>query len=268
MISLKKLQSLKTGTRQRKIIAILKDFERDCSEKNPVHPSFLLDIVSVSVNLDSLSSEEKRKIERYIDSAVQESSKENIPDKLCRLSNSVRHLLLRNMGKEPAEWDLVSPGDTPAVPGSRKILPFNIYLDDIRSPFNVGSIFRTGDSFGISKIYLSEDTASPDHPRAARSAMGCTGSVPWERGNMGFPRDLPVFALELGGTPVEQFDFPPEGTLIIGSEEVGVSPVLLDMADKSLGRVTVITGGTKGSLNVSVATGIVLHRWFSMYRDK
>ncbi len=50
---------------------------------------------------------------------------------------------------------------------------------------------------------------------------------------------------------------------MVGSEELGVSPELLALADASLGRVSIPLAGTKGSLNVSVAAGILLHTWFS-----
>jgi TrmH family RNA methyltransferase len=104
--------------------------------------------------------------------------------------------------------------------------------------------------------------------------MGCVDVLPWER----FPHDPfvapnegeasvlpfsegPFFALETGGTPLADFVFPSRGVLIAGSEELGVSPRALAAADASLGRVTIPTLGAKGSLNVSVAFGIVMQAW-------
>jgi TrmH family RNA methyltransferase len=170
-----------------------------------------------------------------------------------------------------------------------------IYLEDIRSPFNVGALFRTAESFGAEKIYLSPLCADPHHPRSARTAMGCVDLLPWERcsrepylvqnldqkmiqnnelnidQNKGQdykpnlePRsvwDGPVFALETGGTDIAQFTFPRRALMIVGSEELGVSPQGLHAADASLGRVSIPTYGAKGSLNVSVAFGIVLCAW-------
>jgi TrmH family RNA methyltransferase len=74
---------------------------------------------------------------------------------------------------------------------------------------------------------------------------------------------LLAFSLELGGTDLDSFDFPQKGACVIGSEEFGVSPALLSYCDRSLGRVSIPLSGTKGSLNVSVATGIMLYRWFT-----
>ena len=71
--------------------------------------------------------------------------------------------------------------------------------------------------------------------------------------------DLPVFALETGGTPIKDFIFPQKGIVIIGSEELGISPEALAQADH--GTVTVPMTGIKASLNVGVAFGILMHAW-------
>jgi TrmH family RNA methyltransferase len=67
--------------------------------------------------------------------------------------------------------------------------------------------------------------------------------------------------LETGGAPLGRFEFPTEGTMIVGSEELDVSPAALAAADASAGRVSIQTYGAKGSLNVSVAFGIALRAW-------
>jgi TrmH family RNA methyltransferase len=96
--------------------------------------------------------------------------------------------------------------------------------------------------------------------------MGCVDILPWERAEPGDllgprPIALPCFALETGGTGIGDFSFPENGVMIVGSEELGVSPAALERADASLGRVSIRSYGAKGSLNVSVAFGIALHRW-------
>jgi TrmH family RNA methyltransferase len=70
-----------------------------------------------------------------------------------------------------------------------------------------------------------------------------------------------VFALEIGGTPIDSFDFPPSGVVLVGSEELGLSPEALQLADRQCGRVSIPLGGAKRSLNVSVAFGILMHAW-------
>jgi TrmH family RNA methyltransferase len=174
--------------------------------------------------------------------------------------NTLRHILIRETGQTTADWDCIDPQGF--LDGSRRtVFPGTFaYLEDIRSPFNVGSLFRSAESFGMEGLYLSPLCADPQHPRSLRSAMGCEAIVPWERRTL---EELPgpVFALETGGVPLEQFSFPQRGTMIVGSEELGVSPRGLALADHSGGRVSITTYGAKGSLNVGVAFGIVAQAW-------
>ncbi|MDR2631494.1 MAG: TrmH family RNA methyltransferase [Spirochaetaceae bacterium] len=183
---------------------------------------------------------------------------------LYRALNSVRYILLAKTGRFPADWDLVDP-EGRLDPQKRLSFPgVRIYLEDIRSPFNVGAIFRTAESFGAEKLYLSPLCADPLHPRAARTAMGCVAILPWERLSRGLVDSDPAgpfFALETGGKGLKNFPFPPRGIMILGSEELGVSPESLALADASLGRLSIPTYGAKGSLNVSVAFGIAMQAW-------
>jgi TrmH family RNA methyltransferase len=128
-------------------------------------------------------------------------------------------------------------------------------------------MFRSAESFAVEKLYLSPLCADPRHPRAFRTAMGAVDIVPWERlsaglsGNGPAVIEGPFFALETGGIRPEDFDFPQSAVMIAGSEELGVSPEALELADRSLGRLSIPVYGAKGSLNVSVAFGIALHTW-------
>jgi TrmH family RNA methyltransferase len=191
---------------------------------------------------------------------------------LRRALNSVRHILMAETGRYPADWDFDAPGDRGGLDAAkRRIFPgLAVYLEDIRSPFNVGSVFRTAESFGVEKILLSPFCADPLHPRAQRTAMGCVSVLPWERlpedpfgppGEENPFGDLPLFALETRGVPLGEFPFPSRGVMIAGSEELGVSPCALAAADASLGRVSITTFGAKGSLNVATAFGIVMKAW-------
>ena len=183
-----------------------------------------------------------------------------------RALNSVKHLLLTATGRDQADWDFTAH-DGGLDPSGRQIFEgMWVYLEDIRSPFNVGAMFRTAESFGVEKIILSPFCADPLHRRAQRTAMGCIDIVPWERQELfaskeEAPMPCPVFALETGGIPINEFPFPRKGLLIAGSEELGVSPHALSAADASAGRVSIPIHGAKASLNVSVAFGIALQAW-------
>jgi TrmH family RNA methyltransferase len=203
-------------------------------------------------------------------------SAETNEGELRRALNTVHHLLLAETGRFKADWDFIEAGGA-LDPSKRRPFPgMQAYLEDIRSPFNVGAMFRAAESFGAEKLWLSPLCADPRHKRAERTAMGCVDVLPWERLS-GDPfdgsgesevsaspfSDLPLFALETGGIPLADFPFPPRGILIAGSEELGVSPRSLAAADASLGRVSIPAYGAKGSLNVSVAFGIVMQAWAS-----
>jgi rRNA methylases len=188
-----------------------------------------------------------------------------------RALNNVKHILLTETGKDQADWDFTG-SDGRLDPQKRQIFKgMWVYMEDIRSPFNVGAMFRTAESFGVEKIILSPLCADPRHKRSERTAMGCVDIIPWERQEL-FPtpknappnnstETLPIFALETGGTPLSEFRFPRHGIMIIGSEELGVSPRALAAADASLGRVSIPCYGSKASLNVSVAFGIAIQAW-------
>lgn len=180
---------------------------------------------------------------------------------ILRIVNEARNILLNITGMLPAEWDLISPGEQPMEDKHRRFFPgVMAYAEDIRSPFNVGSIFRTAETFGVEKLFVSPLCASPEHQRAKRSAMGCIDFVPWEVKVLSdFSNTTNIFALETGGTPIQDFEFPKVGLVVLGSEELGISPESLDLC--TYGRVSIPMHGIKASLNVSVAFGIVMHHW-------
>ena len=125
---------------------------------------------------------------------------------------------------------------------------------------NIGSIFRTAEAMGAEKVYISPFCTDPEQPRAIRSGMGCIETLGWERCALDeLPQDIPVFALETGGTDINEFVFPKEGICIIGSEELGCSPEALKRA--TYGRVSIPMKGLKASLNVGVAFGILMQKW-------
>jgi TrmH family RNA methyltransferase len=188
---------------------------------------------------------------------------------LIRALNTVRHILLAETGRQTADWDFIDHQGR-LDPAKRRIFPgMRVYLEDIRSPYNVGSMFRTAESFGAEKIHLSPLCADPRHPRANRTAMGCVEAIPWERvENLDGLGEGPFFALETGGLPLPEFRFPSGAVMLTGSEELGLSPEALDLADRSLGRVTIPSYGAKGSLNVSVAFGIVMQAWAARVQSR
>lgn len=133
---------------------------------------------------------------------------------------------------------------------------------DIRSLENVGALFRTCDSLGVAKLWLSGYTAAPPDPRITKVALGADKSVPFE-----VVKDVsevfatleadgvPVYALELtdDAQDLASFHAPDRMALLLGTETTGIPPSLLERCD---GAVKITQKGIKESLNVAVAAGI------------
>ncbi|MCF7929036.1 MAG: TrmH family RNA methyltransferase [Spirochaetales bacterium] len=295
MINLRKLSGLPAGTRLRKIASLLSDTERRLARDEAVdrrylrglaalllekHPEITAGRGDLAVLLQRLTA-----TGGSLDRQKPQPDREPA-DELRRNLNELRHRILTLLDIAPADWDMQNPGDRSGVqtgrcPGSGKRsgkdsgLFRGVFIDGIRSPFNVGSIFRTAEAHGFSEVFLSAGSADPSHNRSIRSSMGAVDLMEWRRSGPDeaaamVKAGLPVFALELGGEAVDQFVFPRAGIVVVGSEELGVSPELLEIAKKSAGLVSIPLTGTKASLNVGVAFGILANRWFesSMTRSE
>jgi tRNA G18 (ribose-2'-O)-methylase SpoU len=136
---------------------------------------------------------------------------------------------------------------------------------NIRSLWNVGSLFRTCDAFGVEKIYLTGYTAAPPRREISKTALGAEEYISWEKANdpkkamrklkkQGFS----VVALEQarGAVDLRKFKPPSKVCLIVGHEVLGVPKELLKLCDSV---VHIPMHGKKESLNVAVAAGIALH---------
>ncbi len=187
---------------------------------------------------------------------------------LVRAVDALRHALLAATGQAPADWDLIDPSTGRPDPLSRRTIPgIKAYLEDLRSPFNVGSVFRSADAFGLEELLLSPACADPRHPRALRSAMGAVELVAYRRESLAQAAgEQPLFALELGGTSIESFEFPQAGMVILGSEELGISREARDLCE--YGTVSISMSGAKASLNVAVAFGILMYAWTESLRKR
>jgi TrmH family RNA methyltransferase len=275
MIPLQKLEQISRSLRLRKGAKIFGEAERRfvvlgrLSAGDAEYLGRLITLLVKDGNFSKVAGEALEKAQLFFSGAGAEAG---TAGEIRRALNTVYHVLLEETGRCPADWDFVeSPGVLDF--SKRRTFPgMRVYLEDIRSPFNVGSMFRAAESFGAEKIWLSPLCADPRHKRAERTAMGCVDVLPWERfssdpfaeskNTEALPFSAgPFFALETGGIPLKDFPFPSRGIMIAGSEELGVNPRSLAAADASLGRVSIPTYGTKGSLNVSVAFGIAMQAW-------
>jgi len=138
--------------------------------------------------------------------------------------------------------------------------PYAVLVHNLRSAFNVGSIFRTADCFGFSEINLSGYTPGIQHPALKSAARG---SETWLKSRLwespleciDFYKELhyQIIALETGGQNINAFEWPQKFLLILGNEELGIANELLDLCDS---KISIPMHGRKASLNVSCAFAI------------
>ena len=130
-----------------------------------------------------------------------------------------------------------------------------IYLENLRSAHNVGSILRTVEAFRLGTVYFSDTTPFNDHPKVLSTAMGVAAHVPCSRQTV---EDLPgpLIAIETveSAPSLFEFPFPKTFTLLLGNEEYGLSKNTLEKADHI---VQIPLLGSKNSLNVSCAFAII-----------
>ncbi len=153
-------------------------------------------------------------------------------------------------------------------------LPITVVLNNIRSLYNVGSIFRTADGAGIEKIWLCGITGIPPSSKISKTALGAENEVAWE-----FCADARACVQKLKAEgyqivlleqtdrslPVESFE--PDGKicLVLGNETGGVCDSLLDLADT---EVEIEMSCLKKSLTVTVAFGIAVYHLRSILKKR
>ena len=154
-------------------------------------------------------------------------------------------------------------------------MPLIVVLDDVRSMYNIGSVFRTSDAFRVEAVYLCGITARPPHPEIHKTALGGEDSVTWryfataqEAVEELHRNNYHVFAIEQceGSTLLQElkidnspssFLLPPSSkyAVVFGNEVKGVHQEVVDQCD---GCIEIPQFGTKHSMNVSVTAGIVI----------
>ena len=148
--------------------------------------------------------------------------------------------------------------------------PLVVVLDHVRSLNNVGSIFRTADSFRLEAVYLCGLTATPPHPEIHKTALGAEETVEWhyfkdtlEAIQQLKQNDYILYAIEQteGSLPLNSISLDPtqKYALILGHEVNGIQQSVVNKCDFC---VEIPQYGTKHSLNVAVAGGIAVWEFF------
>ena len=150
-------------------------------------------------------------------------------------------------------------------------LPIYVLLDNIRSLYNVGSIFRTSDGARISKLILCGFTPHPPRKEIEKTALGATASVPWEYSKDPFvaistlkANGVRICVLEHTDTSVPYYSLTKDNfplCLIVGNEITGVSKEIIEHSDLA---VDIPMFGMKQSLNAAVAYGITVFEFVNI----
>ena len=150
-------------------------------------------------------------------------------------------------------------------------IPVVVVLDNVRSAQNIGAFFRTGDAFAIEKVMLCGITATPPSRDIHKSALGAELTVGWEY----YPtttecattlkaEGYTLLAIEQVEEAVMldniEVDTSKKYALVFGNEVEGVAQEVVDMCD---GAIEIPQVGTKHSINVSVAGGVVMWEFFT-----
>ncbi len=136
-----------------------------------------------------------------------------------------------------------------------------IALDKVQDPGNLGTIIRIADWYGIKKIIASNDTADFYNSKVIGGSMGSFTRVEvfyCDLNDFLANKKMPIFGAYLGGENVHTFQFPVSGILLMGNESKGISESLEKLVTK---KITIPSYGEAESLNVGVATAVILDNW-------
>ena len=153
------------------------------------------------------------------------------------------------------------PGDREVA--NEKPIQFAVLVHNLRSAFNVGSIIRSTDCFGLEGVHLSGYSCSPDHVTVKSAARGCQEWIPIKRWESPFDcikwhkeNGYEIIALETGENipSINNVTWPEKGLIVLGNEELGIAPEI--MAEATM-KVTIPMAGRKASMNVAGAFAIM-----------
>jgi 23S rRNA (guanosine2251-2'-O)-methyltransferase len=143
-------------------------------------------------------------------------------------------------------------------------IPVIAVMENVRSAYNVGSLFRTADAFLIEAIYLVGYTAFPPHKEIRKTALGAEDTVSWKHfkkmeealedlRSLGYK----VYAVEQAehSLPLQEFTYDAPVAVVFGNEVTGVEQSTIALCD---GCIEIPQLGMKHSLNVATAAGVVL----------
>lgn len=167
---------------------------------------------------------------------------------------------------------LINEGDKKEK--AQPVFPIKLIVENLRSAFNVGALFRTAECLGVSEIILTGYTPGPDDEKTAKTSMGTADAVPWHRTDRAKTaceelkkQGYRIIALETAAnsTSLTGIKFGAAKTaFIVGNERFGIDADTLLLADE-ICRIPL--RGVKNSLNVGIAFGIVAFEWLRQHEE-
>ena len=136
-----------------------------------------------------------------------------------------------------------------------------IALDEIKDPGNLGTIIRIADWYGIKNIVASKETVDFYNPKVITATKGSFSRVNMfytDLSNFLSAQKIPVLGAFLNGESVHETKFPPSGIIVMGNESNGVNNEIEKLITK---KITIPSYGKAESLNVAIATAIILDNW-------
>ena len=183
--------------------------------------------------------------------------------------------LERYLGKNLKDDDfLIFNKDDPRIEKKKNPIPLSIVLDNIRSSFNVGSVFRSSEAFNIEKIVLAGYSPDPTNPKTLKTTLGSHEYVPWES----HPKCLDliatlkeknyrVIAAETTSHAIElsePFSFSQKTVFIFGNERFGLDPQIIEACHETR-KVPLV--GIKNSLNVANCASLFIYEFSKQYHS-
>lgn len=185
---------------------------------------------------------------------------------------SILMILERLLEKDIPEQDfLISTEDT--FEEKRKNLPeVHLVLDNLRSSFNVGSLFRSAEAFGVTEIHLCGYTATPENSKTAKSALGADEWVKWRHWDSTLScleylkkeKSAHLYSFETCNESIPLREVSPSypAALILGNERYGLASPVLKRSDI---LIEIPLAGRKNSLNVGVCGALAMESFLKLY---
>lgn len=146
--------------------------------------------------------------------------------------------------------------------------PITLYLDQVQDPGNLGTIMRNALWYGVRRIFLGPGCADPYNPKVIQSSMGaftqvhCIHVLPDLWLNFARKKQIAIIGADLEGQSIHDFTIKGSCIVVLGNEGSGISKEVQPFLSH---QITIPGSGLMESLNVAVASAIILDNWYRIH---